>query len=594
MRAWIRTVGFCAAVTVPLAADNRYLAHNLVSDLPGLADHVDANLVDPWGNAFSPDGAFWLGNNQTGTSTLYDGAGNVIPLVVNLPSPGNPAGGGAATGVIYNATQAFAPAGGAAPTFIFCTEDGTISGWSAGTSAQMLVDNSAAQAVYKGCAIGGTASGPRLYATNFRLGRIDVWDADLRPVELSWYAFADPVAPAGFAPFNIMNLNGTLYVTYAKQNAARHDDVAGVGNGFVAVFDMNGGELTGPFISGAPLNSPWGMALAPETFGDFAGTLLVGNFGDGLVHAFDASTGAFRGTLNDSGGKPIALLGLWSLLFGNGAGGGDPQTLYFAAGIPGPNGGALESHGLFGSVQAAPSFQANRVVNAASHSNRIGPNTFASIQGGGLSATTRAWTKADLVNNALPTKLDNVAVTLNGEPAYVSSISPMEITFLVPSDMTAGPVEVQTSNGGLMSASVMVTLEALAPAFYLLGDTKYLSAEHSDDASLVGPPNLISGATTRPARPGETIVLYGTGFGVTDPPAPKGKLVTSALKLVTPPVITIGGQAAQVLFAGLSEAGRYQFNVIVPSGLRAGDAAVLAWLPGVQSQPNAFLSIAEK
>ena len=586
--------GFLGAViTSSLAGANSYLAHNLVSDLPGMADHVDPNLVNPWGNAFSPTSPFWIGNNHSGTSTLYDGTGTAIPLVVKIPTPGDPAGQGAPTGVIFNGTQAFAPPGGKVPNFMFCTEDGTIAGWNGGlTTALILVDNSSASAVYKGCTIGGTSAAPWLYAADFHNGRIDVWGADLKPIPLASNAFVDPVVPSGFAPFNIMNLGGKLYVTYAKQDDEKMDDVAGAGNGYVAVFDMNGGPLVSTFISGAPLNSPWGLAMAPSTFGDFGGKLLVGNFGDGLIHAYDPSTGAFLGTLNDTTGKPVTILGLWSLLFGNGGRGGDPQTLYFTAGIPGPNGEPLESHGLFGSIQAAPSFQANKVENAASLSSAIAPNAWLTIFGGGLSATTRIWSSGDFVNNALPTQLDDVGVTVNGTPAYVDSISPTAVTFLVPVNITPGPVEIRTTNRGLTSAAVSVNLSAIAPAFFFLQNTKYLWAQHSDNSSLVGPPNLISGTNTTPAHPGETIVLYGTGFGATDPPAPNGQLVTTALNLVTPPVITIGGQPAEVLSAALTGAGLYQFSLVVPAGVRAGDATVIAHLPGAQSQLNALISVA--
>jgi len=592
--AWVRAGVLAACVAGSLAAANTYLVHNLVSDLPNMADHVDPNLVNPWGNGFSSSSPFWIGNNHSGTSTLYDGTGTAIPLVVKIPSPSDPTGGGAPTGVLFNTPQAFAPSGGKAPTFMFCTEDGTILGWnSPATTATILIDRSSSNAVYKGCTIGGTSDAPRLYAADFHNASVGVWAADLSAVSLTG-AFFDPLVPAGFAPFNIMTWNGKLYVTYAKQDSDKMDDVAGAGNGYIAVYDMNGALLNTLITGGSqsPLNSPWGMAIAPDTFGDFAGDLLVGNFGDGMIHAFDPATGALVGTLNDTSGNPIVIQGLWSLMFGNGGRGGDKATLYFAAGIPGPNGEALESHGLFGSIQAAPSFTADNVENGASFSGALAPNTWVSIKGGGLSATTRTWASADFVNNALPTKLDNVTVTLNGTPAYVEYVSPSQINFLVPANLAPGPVQVQTTNNGLTSAPVTVSAQAIAPSFFVFSNTKYIAATHSDNVSLVGPPNLISGATTTPATPGEEIVLYGNGFGVTDPPAPNGQLLTSALKLVTTPTITIGGTQADVKFAGLTEAGLFQFNVVVPTGLPAGDAAVVAKVGGVQSQANAFISVA--
>jgi uncharacterized protein (TIGR03118 family) len=211
------------------------------------------------------------------------------------------------------------------------------------------VDNSTAGAVYKGLALATADSGPRLYAANFNAGTVDVFDTNFAPVMRAG-AFTDPNIPSGFAPFNIQNLGGRLYVTYAKQDDQQHDDVAGPGNGFVDIYDLNG-TLLQRLISGAPLNSPWGLAMAPASFGAFSNALLVGNFGSGTIAAFDPATGAPLGTLQNKLGNPIALQGLWALQFGNGGNGGATDTLYFTAGIAG--GGAREDHGLFGSLQAA-------------------------------------------------------------------------------------------------------------------------------------------------------------------------------------------------------------------------------------------------
>ena len=446
-----RVLAVLGTATWTLPAANTYLVHNLVSDLPGLADHQDKNLVNAWGNAFSGTSPFWIGNNGSGTATLYDGTGTPIALVVSIPGPTGSSSPGAVTGVLFNSSaSSFSVAAGRAASFLFCTEDGTISGWNNsvdGTHAILLIDNSKSGAVYKGCAIGGTPAVPMMYAANFNSGKIDFWDATLKPMPA---AFANPAVPAGFAPFNIQNIGGKLYVTYAKQDARKHDDVAGAGNGYVAVFDMSG-NLVANLVTQGPLNSPWGLAIAPASFGDFAGALLVGNFGDGKINAFNTTTTALMGTLNDTNGQPISMPGLWSINFGNGGRGGDSATLYFTAGIAG-NGDPVESHGLLGSIQPSPFALSTGVVNGATFTaDALAPNTWVTVQGGALSATTRAWATADFANNQLPTKLNGVGVTINGEPAYVEFVSPSQLNVLVPADLPAAAVQVQVTNNGLNS-----------------------------------------------------------------------------------------------------------------------------------------------
>lgn len=594
----ILRIGLLFLVTAGiLSAANSYQVHNLVSDLANTADHTDPNLLNPWGIAFSATSPFWISNNHSGTSTLYDGGGNAIPLVVQIPSPSGSTPG-APTGAIFNTTQSFAVTAGNPAAFLFCTEDGTIIGWNSTvdrTNGKILADNSASNAIYKGCALGGTADAPLLYATDFHNGKVDVWDGNFNPVQNA-NAFVDPNIPAGFAPFNIAVLNGKLYVTYAKQDDDKEDDVAGVGNGYIDVFDMSGGSLARLITQGS-LNSPWGLAIAPAGFGDFAGDLLVGNFGDGMIHAFNPDTGALIGTMYQAvatGGnqnQPVVIQGLWGLAFGNGGKGGDPATLYFTAGSPGPNGEPLESHGLFGSIQAAPTVQASGVENGASFDSTIAANSWVSIFAGGLSGVTRSWETSDFTNGQLPTELSGVTVTVNGEPAYLSYVSPMQINLLMPTDIAAGPAQIVVTNGLLSSPAVTVTVESVAPAFFLFSGTKYIAATHSDNVSLTGPPNLISGVTTTPAQIGETVVLYGTGFGATNPPVPNGQLITTAYPLAVTPTVTIGGVAAHVAFAGVTAPGLYQLNVVVPEGVPAGDAAVVVQVPGGQSQANAFLSI---
>ena len=327
-----------------------YLQHNLVSDLPGLADRVDPNLVNPWGIAFGPTTPFWIADNHTSASSIYDGNGVQARTPVAIL--------GAPTGIVFNfSTTDFVLTPGQPAKYIFATEDGTIAGWNSGATAVTKVDLSALGAVYKGLALGSSGGKNYLYATDFSAGRVDVFDANFIPVALGG-SFTDPNLPAGFAPFNIQNVGGKLYVTYAMQDAAKHDDVSGPGNGLVNVFDT-GGQLLRRFAAKGPLNSPWGVVSAPAGFGGFGGALLVGNFGDGLINAFNPTTGAWLGPLQDGAGKAISIEGLWGLTFGNGSKAGDTRTLYFTAGIAG--GGTVEDHGLFGSI--VPTAPAITLVN---------------------------------------------------------------------------------------------------------------------------------------------------------------------------------------------------------------------------------------
>jgi uncharacterized protein (TIGR03118 family) len=330
---------------------------NLVSNVAGQAPVTDARLVNPWGVAINPAGAIWVANNNSGVSSLYTGTGAEFPvgspLTVTIPTPAGGTPPSAPTGVVFNSTSDFVVSSGgqSAPAlFIFATEDGTISAWSQtvdGTNAIREVDNSASGAVYKGLALGSNASGNFLFAANFNTGKVDVFDTHFAAAKLAG-SFTDPdPALTGFAPFDIRNINGQLFVTYAKQDAAKHDDVAGPGNGFVDVFDTNG-ILIKRFATQGTLNSPWGLTLAPTGFGGFNNALFVGNFGDGRVNAFDASSGASLGQLNNTTGSPLTIDGLWSLNFGLGGTAGDPNTLYFTAG---PNN---QNNGLFGTLLPAP------------------------------------------------------------------------------------------------------------------------------------------------------------------------------------------------------------------------------------------------
>jgi len=359
---------------------------DFVADAPILVDRfgivhhpfvMDPNLVNPWGTAESPASPIWVADNARGVSTLYNIGGgtpiSIASLVVSVPAPGDPLNTkGAPTGAVFNtslAAQQFKIAGvdrngvaaAATAIFMFATEDGTIVGWNpginpsgfdinrAGSYGIVAVDNSAKPtaadgAVYKGLAIATDAAGATfLYATNFRAGTVEVYDASFHRVPLPASAFTDRHLPHGYAPFNIVLADGKLFVTYAKQDRARHDDVPGHGHGIVNTFDLSGHKLS-RFAEHGHLDSPWGLVQAPASFGQFAGAVLIGNFGNGRIHAFDPGTGRFLGPVVNSVGQKILIDGLWSLSVGNGKAGGDANAIIFSAG---PNG---EKDGLLGSL----------------------------------------------------------------------------------------------------------------------------------------------------------------------------------------------------------------------------------------------------
>ncbi|HEX3476588.1 MAG TPA: TIGR03118 family protein [Kofleriaceae bacterium] len=330
-----------------------YQQTNLVSNVAGLAPTIDPNLLNPWGIAWAPGGALWASDNNGSVSTLYNGAGAIVPLVVTIP----PADSSAPTGMVWNPNpnQFVIPGTTVGATFIFNGEDGTITAWNpaadpvvAGKStASLVIDNSASGAVYKGLAYGTNARGNFIFATNFNSGRVEAYDTKFTLTALDG-AFTDPGLPAGYAPFGISNIDGDLFVTYARQDAAKHDPVRGDGLGFVDVFTTNG-KFVRRFASRGVLNAPWGVVRAPLGFGRFGGEILVGNFGNtgrfaGWISAFN-NRGSFLGELRGPNGRPIAIDGLWALSFGTFAT-SDGDTLYFTAGIHD------EADGLFGKLTA--------------------------------------------------------------------------------------------------------------------------------------------------------------------------------------------------------------------------------------------------
>jgi len=540
----------------------------------------------PWGISESGTSPFWIADAGTGLSTLYSSIGSPISLVVTIPASKAAMSGtaGTPTGTVYNGTTGFAIATGDPAAFIFATLDGTISGWNHSvnaTTAQVMVDNSASGAVYTGLAIGTSGSNTYLYAANFSNGTIDVYDSTFTAVTLP-SAFQDSNLPAGYAPFNVQNIAGNLYVAYALQNTAKNFPVTAAGDGYVDVYSP-AGTLMQRLVSGGALNAPWGLAIASSGFGDYAGDLLVGNFGDGTINVFNPTTGVSIATLDDVYGIPIAIPNLWALQAGNGGSGGDSNAIYFTAGIPGPD---MGNHGLFGRIQAAPIVTATNVVNGASFQPPIAPNTWVTITGGNLSGTTRVWDADDFVNGALPTNIDSVSVSVNGTYAFVEYVSPTQLNVLLPPGLAAGQATVQTFNFGLASSQVTVQIQDVAPAFFLQNDGKHIAATHAD-GSLVGPSTTAGAA---PAAPGETIVLYGTGFGVTNPAA-TNQLITTALPLVTLPTITIGGTATTPIFAGLTYAGLFQINVTVPASTASGDVPVVALVGTTASPAGAVIAV---
>jgi uncharacterized protein (TIGR03118 family) len=373
-RLWPLAVLVAAGTMLPATAgaasagvhDSAYRQVNLVSDIPGLAAATDSDLVNSWGVSASPGtdqapgGALWVSDNGKDKTTLYaSGTATAVSkagLVVTITS-------GAPTGQVSNADtnpndfvvrDAAGHSGPAA--FIFVSENGGIDGWNpnvgvaAGAKPPSTVTevahDSGAKAVYKGLAQAQASDGKTyLYATNFRSGRVEVYNSDFKPVELPGGRFVDPLLPRGYAPFDIAEFGGRLYVTYAKPDAAREDDVAGPGHGFVDVFSNNGTILRRLATRGA-LNSPWGLALAPAGFGRFSGAVLVGNFGDGHINAYDPAFGLYLGQLRGTDGKPIAIDGLWSLRFGNGNAAKTNELIFSS----GPD---HEAHGLLGKLVLA-------------------------------------------------------------------------------------------------------------------------------------------------------------------------------------------------------------------------------------------------
>jgi uncharacterized protein (TIGR03118 family) len=360
------------------ATTTTFTQTNLISDGSVPAQQTDPNLINPWGVSYSPTSPFWISENGTGLASIDSvtasgvtvNVASISPVTIAPPTPDS--GPTAPTGQVFNAfasSGAFTLQDGSPATFLFATEDGTISGWNPAAGSQSIIAvNEAADpadgsealglgAVYKGLAIAQTDDGPMLYAAN---GTVDMFDQNFDQVK----SFTDPNLPSGFAPFDVQVLGDKLFVTFALQDDMKHDDVAGAGNGFVDEFDLEGHLLKSVASGdqGDPLNSPWGLAIAPSSFGSFAGDLLVGNFGDGTIDAFDLKHhDKFVGQLTDASGNPIVIPDLWELIPGNGGSAGDANTIFFTAGLQD------EMQGLFGSLRANPTPSPAAMTGTGSH-----------------------------------------------------------------------------------------------------------------------------------------------------------------------------------------------------------------------------------
>jgi uncharacterized protein (TIGR03118 family) len=321
-----------------------YVQTNLVSDVPGWAALTDPNLVNPWGLSQGPTSPLWVSDNGTDVTTLYTdapgGSPAIVPLVVKIP-------GGAPTGQVFNDTTGFGLSDGSPAFFVFASEAGKVTAWNPGLSPITRAAKQASnpRAIYKGITLVHGTSGPFLLAADFHSDRIRAFDSTFKPMPLPSWAFADPTLPAGYAPFNVAAIGSRVFVSYALQDADKVDDVSGAGHGFIDVYGFDG-QWQQRFASRGVLDSPWGMTIAPTGFGPFAGDLLVGNFGDGRIHAFDQWTGHLDGTLRDGDGHPLEIEGLWGLLPGNGTT-ARSDAVWFSAG---PDD---ESHGLLGTLTSA-------------------------------------------------------------------------------------------------------------------------------------------------------------------------------------------------------------------------------------------------
>ncbi len=537
-----------------------------------MADVTDPSLIDPWGMSFSTTSPYWVTNHGKGNTTVYTNSNTttgvtISATIVTIPPAAGGSSPSAATGQVQNSTTGFLLANGTKASFIFCTEDGTVSAWNGGTVATVMIDNSAAGAVYKGMAIATNGTAPMLYLANFSNGTVDVLDTTFKPVTVAG-GFADPSLPAGLAPFNVWNYNNQLYVMYAKQDPTKKLDQPGIGNGAVDIFDLNG-NLVQRLTSGGPLNSPWGVAIAPAGWGAFGGAVLVGNFGDGKINAFDPKAGSLLGTLQDTTGKAISIQGLWAILFGNGGSAGDVRYLYFTAGI---FNGTTTQHGLLGSL--APPAQVISALNAASFAaGAIAPGEILELSG----ITIGPRPAVSSAVSPVGTSLGGTSVTINGTAAPILYTQADQTNVIVPWALTGTSASIVVTQGTTVSQTLTVAIAAAAPGLFSSGGA---ALAWNQDGTL--------NSATNAAPAGSVLVLYATGLGQTDPAGQDGSKYGSLVlaETIAPVTATIGGKAATVIYAGSAPgqiAGVMQVEVVVPAGAGTGSVPAVISSSGASS-----------
>jgi len=561
--------------------------------------YVDANGVNQGFIYFTSTKAWQTVTPAAASATAAFGVGgtfingiNDFGTVVGFYSDGTNVNG------FYGTTSGAAPTpfllpapNGKAASFIFSTDDGTISAWNGSvvaSTAVIAVDNSGAKAVYKGLAIGSSAVGPTIYAANFRSGKIEAYSGSWAPATLAG-SFTDPSVPSGFAPFNIWPLGGKLYVTYAKQDSNKFLDVAGAGNGYVAVFDFNGNLLT-HLISGGALNSPWGVAIAPASWGAFSNALLVGNFGDGTINAFNATSGAPLGTLVSPAGSSLVNPGLWALIFGNGKSGGDTNTLYITAGQPN---GSAAPRGLLAAI--APPASITSILNAASElSGNLAPGELVLINGQSVGPSPSVTSAIPATGN-LPTSVNSstlvnaTTVTFNGTAAPIvysgSGGTAVQVPYEIAGSTSANVVLTVGSQTAQFTANVAPT----APGLFTLdlSGKNALVAMNAD-----GTLNSLA----NPAARGSKITFFATGTGVTSPADLDGVVESSNGQVpVTSIGLTIGGQGVvmpSVASLPKDVSGVLQIPVTIPANIfNTGPVPVVLVAGGVLATQPTFIYV---
>jgi uncharacterized protein (TIGR03118 family) len=495
---WLFILGVLSlAVATASFAQTGYTQTNLVGDQAGVGAHTDAQLSNPWGISFIPGDVFWIANNNGGTSTTYDAAGNKQTITTGIPvAAHNPCAVGCPTGTVANTVAT--DFGGA--TFIFDTEDGIIASWNGTLNAVTKVDNSANGAVYKGLALVNNAGGNFLLAANFNSGALDVFDSAFRAATLSGGSFRDPGLPAGYAPHGVHVINNLVFVAYAQQDAAKHDPVLGAGLGLVDVFHTDGSFLRRG-MTGGTLNAPWGVVMASANFGTFSNDLLVGNFGDGTINAFDTG-GNFLGQMKNENNQLIATPGLWDMVFGAG-GTGDPNTLYITAG------GSTQTHGLFATLVPTPAAGKDFALQLSAPSATVtrGNSTTVTI------ASTAAGGFADPVTlscTGLPAGVTCAFNPVTIDPGAAASTSQLTIavgtTYIPPNPYVAGSL-LMVGMLGMLWGTRRKEQPASAAKSWALGAVVLMLAL---TMAAVGCGYSSKGRT----QPGATVMVVGTSGGV--------------------------------------------------------------------------------